>query len=82
MRCYVYAKESGKFIRVVDRIGGTEAFNDFVDAENTLPIDVRSNDGQSGSVDTYKRLSAQNVWEGQDTDYAVRAEEVLEFRDP
>jgi hypothetical protein len=81
MRFYVYADGSGKFVRVTDRIAGLEAFNRFVDKEASEAVDVASNDGSSGNIDLAKRLTAQNPWTIQETDYNVRQGERITVDD-
>ncbi len=55
MQFTVHAQGSGKRVRVVDRIGGNEAYNDFLGPDATAAVTVESNDGQTGDID----LSAQ-----------------------
>jgi hypothetical protein len=82
MKFYVRASGSGKRIRVFDRIAGAEAFNRHLDPSESAEVAVASNDGQTGNVDIYKQMTAQNPEYVHETDYDVRAEETVDVDDP
>jgi hypothetical protein len=46
----------GKRVRVVDRIGGVDALNQFLDPDASANVTVASNDGQSGDVDILAQM--------------------------
>jgi hypothetical protein len=81
MDIVVHAKGSGKLVRVVDRIAGREVLNDFLAPEEQRPVSVASNDGQSGDIDVYKRMTAQNPEYIDRSDYHVALNEIVEVDD-
>jgi hypothetical protein len=72
---------SGKLVRIVDRIAGREVLNEFLDPEEKRPVSVTSNDGQSGDIDVYKRMTAQNPEYIDREDYHVVLNETVEVDD-
>jgi hypothetical protein len=78
-RSGLYSLREG--IRIVDRIAGKEALNDFLNPEERRTVSVASNDGQSGDIDVYKRMTAQNPEYIDLEDYKVALNETLEIDD-
>ena len=81
MDILVYAKSSGKLVRVVDRIAGKEVLNDFLAPEEQRAVSVASNDGKSGNIDVYKRMTAENPEYIDRQGYQVAANEIVEVDD-
>lgn len=80
MNFTIVAVDSGKNIRVVDRITNKEAFNGFLDPGSSQVVSVASNDGKVGNIDVYKALQgAPNL--AHEIDYDVAADEVMEIDD-
>lgn len=80
MEFILYAKGSGKFVRVVDRIAKMEVFNRFIDAETEAKVVAASPNGLAGNIDVYKALTAPpNIQ--QEVDYDVKKNEVLTIED-
>ena len=81
MQMYVRAVGAGKKIRVIDRIAGADAFNDWVDGGSTVGVDVNSPDGQSGNIDVQAQMTASNPWVIVQNDYAVAKDETVDVED-
>ena len=80
MNFTIVAVESGKSIRVVDRIASREVFNGFLDPGTPQPVSVASNDGKVGNIDVYKALQgAPNLVH--EVDYDVENGEVMNIDD-
>lgn len=77
----VKADGAGKRIRVNDRIGGVEAFNDFVGPGQSAQVAVDSNDGQTGDIDVSAQMQADSPVVVVQQDYAVAAGEELAVPD-
>jgi hypothetical protein len=76
----IQAVDSGKTVRVVDRIANKEAFNNFLDKDQTMTVSVASKDGNTGNVDILKGIGgAANTYH--ESDYDVRAGEVVKVDD-
>jgi hypothetical protein len=81
MQFTVHAASSGKRVRVQDRIAGTEAYNDFLAPDATAPVQVASNDGQTGDVDISAQMRADAPWVVLEQDYPVKAGDVYDVGD-
>jgi hypothetical protein len=81
MQFTVHARGQGKRVRVVDRIGGADALNQFLGPDESADVTVASNDGQSGDVDIVAQMRNDSPWVNVQTDYAVRSGEVVEIDD-
>jgi hypothetical protein len=81
MNFTVHAKNSGKRVKVNDRIGGVEAFNQFLDPDQVATVTVASNDGQTGDVDILAQMTASSSWTFTQEDYAVKAGETVDVDD-
>jgi hypothetical protein len=80
MEFRLMAKNSGKNIRVFDRITKKDAFNDFLDPGKTVSVTVGTNDGETGNIDIYKSLrGAPNTVDR--NDYDVKRDELVEVDD-
>lgn len=77
----LHAKDSGKHVRVVDRIAGAEAFNDFIDRDDTVTVSVNSNNDENGEVDVYAQMRNDSPEFMVYTDYEIRKNETLEIED-
>lgn len=77
----VHAKGSGKRVKVNDRIGGVEAFNQFLGPDQVATVTVASNDGQTGDVDILAQMRADSPWTFTQEDYQVRAGETVDVED-
>jgi hypothetical protein len=81
MNITIHASGNGKRIRVHDRISGTDPLNDFLAPDESRPIDIASNDGAAGDIDVVAQMRADSVWVNVKTDYAARADEVIDVDD-
>jgi hypothetical protein len=81
MQFVVHAAGQGKRVRVVDRVGGGDAFNQFIDPDQEADVTVGSNDGQTGDVDIIVQMRSDSVWVNYKTDYPVQANEVVDIND-
>lgn len=81
MNIFIQAVDSGKAVRVIDRINSTVAFEGFLElADGAVPVNVASNDGQEGNIDIFKGLRAPpNVVSK--TDYDVKVDEIVYISD-
>ena len=80
MEFILYAKGSGKFDQVVDRIAKIEVFSRFMDAETEASVNVASPNGLAGNIDVYKALTPPPDIQ-QEADYDVKKDEVLSIED-
>lgn len=81
MQFSVRAKNSGKRIQVKDRIGGGEVFNQFLDPNVSAIVTVGSNDGSTGDIDINAQMRDDSVWVSVQTDYLVKAGDVVDVDD-
>jgi hypothetical protein len=60
----IRATDSGKMIRIVDRIAQSQVFDQFVDLNATNDVTVASQDGQTGLVDIWYAITgpANTIW--------------------
>jgi hypothetical protein len=77
----VHARGGGKRIKVNDRIGGAEAFNQFLDPDQVATVTVASNDSQTGDVDILAQMRADAPWTITNEDYRVKAGETVDVDD-
>ena len=77
----VHAKGAGKRIRVKDRIAGADAFNEFLDPDQSAIVTIGSNDGQTGDIDIFAQMRADSPWTIVKEDYSVRIGETVDVDD-
>jgi hypothetical protein len=75
----IKATQSGKTIRVYDRISGQTVFNAYLDINATSDLTVGSQDGVNGQVDIWFALQgpANTIWGSSPN--AVTAGQILEI---
>lgn len=81
MNFAVSAKGGGKRIRVNDRIGGVQAFNQFLDPDQVATVEVATNDGSTGDVDIFAQMRADSPWTIINENYPVRVGETVDVDD-
>jgi len=81
MQFSVHARGQGKRVRVVDRIGGGDALNAFLDPDASSNVTVASNDGKAGDVDILAQMQNDSPWYYIKTDYPVSSGETVEVDD-